>query len=196
MTQIKITATDQELNVTEAPVLASGGVNETEVVFTFDSTWTSYTTKTAVFFKKDSETAYHQLLSNSKATVPQEVLVDDGVLFIGVFGQASSTDVKTSSLIAYKVVKGAITTGISPIPPTSTVYQQIIAQYQSAMNQFTASMNNSTTALAKANSVETEVQGARGTYDSLGDRLDDITGVVSQTQSILTEDDMPFFYEA
>jgi hypothetical protein len=97
MTQIKITATDQELNVTEAPVLASGGVNETEVVFTFDSTWTSYTTKTAVFFKKDSETAYHQLLSNSKATVPQEVLVDDGVLFIGVFGQASSTDVKTSS---------------------------------------------------------------------------------------------------
>ena len=131
-TLIKVSCDDQTLNVIQNPLVASGGVNEDAVEFSFDSLWEGYA-KTAVFYR-DENTVYNVVLdSNNKAIVPQEVLQDEGTLFFGVFG-VSGNITRTSEILAYKIKQGAITTGTTPPAPTQSVYEQILAAMANKAN--------------------------------------------------------------
>lgn len=194
MTQIILTVTDQEISFSSSPVVASGGVSEDEVVFNFDSAWDSYSVKTAVFYN-DTDNVYHVLVSSNKATIPHEVLADKGYLYIGVFGQYG-TSIKTSAIVKYKIENGAITTATAVTNPSPTVYAQIISAYQQTINSLSSALTNAQQALTKANQVLAEVTTARGNYDTLNDRLDEIVGGTNvQTQTVITDGDVPFLYQ-
>lgn len=121
-TLIKVNCVDQQLFVSTPPLVASGGINEDEVEFSFGPLWDGFT-KTAVFYR-DGGVVYHVLLSDDKATIPQEVLKDEGTLYFGVFGVKDGVR-RTSEVLRYKIKAGAITTGTTPPDPTPDIYAQI-----------------------------------------------------------------------
>lgn len=123
-TIISLTCNQQILKTKEAPKVASGGVNENKVVFTFCPAWDGFT-KTAVFYRNEEE-VFHVLLDDlNSCVIPHEVTASPGTFYIGVFGVYENIT-KTSEVITYEVCKGAITTGTKPSEPTPDVYSQLL----------------------------------------------------------------------
>lgn len=128
MTIIRISALDQELTVTQEPTLASGNVESVRIEATVSDHWGGYTL-TAVFFTDKNETVYRKPLAANACTIPHEVLIDSGTLYIGLRGVKGGGQVKTSDLIKYKIVDGAPSGTGETIPPESSIYEQLLAAY-------------------------------------------------------------------
>lgn len=127
MSVIKVRCTDQVLAYENTPVIASGGLDENFVAFTFCSQWNGYE-KTAVFWRSEDE-VYHQVLDKSDTCpLPPEVTTDDGVIWLGAFGVDATGRQRTSEVLSYRIVKGAITTDTKPSEPTPEIYTQILAE--------------------------------------------------------------------
>ena len=132
-TYIDIQVQDQKLVALANPVLASGGVNETDVRFDISEEWEGMVL-TAVFFnEKDKSAVYHVILDENRcAVIPQEVLKDDGYIQFGLYGTLENT-VRTSEIMRYRVVLGAVTGEGTPSEPTPDLWQQILAQLNSVL---------------------------------------------------------------
>lgn len=128
-TQIKVKCIDQSLTLVSTPLVASGGLNEDTVTFEFCSKWTGFS-KTAVFYRNKEDVYYSLIDDDNTCYIPQEVLQEDGTLYFGVFGSNDSGVTRTSEILRYKVVQGAITKDIKPSDPTPDIYQQLLAKWQ------------------------------------------------------------------
>lgn len=124
MTIIKARLKDQVLTMFETPVVASGGVEEDTVSFEFDNTWTGYTKK-AVFYRDKSDVYAADIGSDNTAVIPWEVLQQEGFMFLGVFG-TKGNEIKTSTVVRYRVERGAIT-AVSDRQPTPNFFEDIIS---------------------------------------------------------------------
>jgi hypothetical protein len=125
LSKIVISCQDQELEILEANVIASGGVNEDTVVFTFCQKWDGFV-KTAVFYQSKND-VYHKLLENDRCTIPWEVLAKRGTLYISVFGVKEGVT-RTSNIVKLKVTDGAITPETAVANPTPDVYAQLLTR--------------------------------------------------------------------
>lgn len=124
-TILKVGCIDQRLILIADPEIASGGQNEDVVEFEFCSLWDGYG-KTAVFYRTEDE-VYHVLVEDDRCVIPHEVLRDEGVLYFGVFGVKGDTT-RTSEVIRYRLVKGALTSGSAPSDPTPDIYAALLAR--------------------------------------------------------------------
>lgn len=75
------------VNTVEDEALAAGAVKVHFAEFTFDATWDEYTSKVAVF-KRGSEERESEL-ENGKCEIPWEILIERGVMLVGVYGATS-----------------------------------------------------------------------------------------------------------
>ena len=112
MSVIRASVIDQRLKITEAPIVASGGLNETKVAFTFCEKWNGFT-KTATFYRDESEVYSIPLDANDTCVVPWEVCNESGSFYIGVYGEKAGVR-RTSTTARYKVKRGAAAGGASP----------------------------------------------------------------------------------
>ena len=78
-TTIKIKCIDQTLTYEGTPVVASGGVNEDYVEFTFCSLWYGFS-KVVVFYQNKGEIYYSLVSADNKAVVPKEVTATKGTM--------------------------------------------------------------------------------------------------------------------
>ena len=124
MSEIHVSVTDQVMKLTQSPILASGGVNETKVVFTFCEKWDGFV-KTALFYR-DTEKVYYAILENDTCILPWEVYAENGTFFFTVFGDKDTTR-RTAGVLRYKVGKGIVADDAMPSDPTPDVYDQIMA---------------------------------------------------------------------
>ena len=124
-TTIKAYCFDQTLQVSSVPKLASGGKKVNRLEVTFNEYWDGYG-KTAIFYRK-KEQVYHVVMKNDACEIPHEVMVEPGVLYVGIIG-TNGTSTRTSSVVALTVAQGAIT-GLDPFTPLPDVYQQVLAAY-------------------------------------------------------------------
>jgi hypothetical protein len=128
MTVIRLATNDQKLTVALGPKLASGDKNSVYLHTIFSSHWNGFV-KSAVFFTSWDKTVYEVLLDNNECVIPREVLELSGDLYIGVRGVDPDTyAVKTSTLVKYKIEKGAPVGDAASVEPTPDVYQQILAK--------------------------------------------------------------------
>ena len=125
MSEIHVSCKDQVLKITEAPIIASGGVNETKVIFSFCEKWDGFV-KTAVFYVDADDPKGVILDENDTCILPWEVCATNGSFYITVFGNKDDIR-RTSSVIKYKVGKGVVVDETYPSDPTPEVYDQIIA---------------------------------------------------------------------
>lgn len=126
MSKVYISCVDQELEITEAGTIASGGVNEVEVDVKFSSEWDGFI-KMLVCYQSKKD-VYHQVMENDSCTIPWEVMAKQGTLNIGVIG-ISGNVTRTSNLVKLKIVEGAITTETAVPDPTPDIWQQMLTLY-------------------------------------------------------------------
>lgn len=134
MSYSKITARiiDSTIELTNLPLLASGSVGVVQIHCDFCELWEGYG-KTAVFHKESGQ-VYHVAVVDNVATVPHEVLAEEGDFFFGVLGQKDN--IRTTQVLRLNVVQGAITTATAETEePTPDIYQQILAAYGSLENR-------------------------------------------------------------
>lgn len=126
MTTIELVTNDQSLTLISNSMISSGEQNTVNVHVEFDEDWHGYA-KSAVFFtSNDRNTVYEKVLVDDECKVPAEVMVKAGILYIGVRGVNSvNNEVKTTSLVKYKVVDGAPSGTGTEIEPTPSVYDQL-----------------------------------------------------------------------
>lgn len=127
MTTIRLFADDQKLRVAhDGPCVVSGSRNATMLHVQFGRGWSDYE-KSAVFYTTRDDKVYEVLLDEGKCTIPHEVLSLTADLYIGVRGVSSEHQkVKPTSLVKYKVEKGAPVGDGTTVEPTPDVYQQIL----------------------------------------------------------------------
>ena len=177
MTHIYARVQDQILTATIAPRLACNNRNTVKLHVEFDASWDALTGRSAVFTTSFDSTPYEVALSGGVCTVPQEVLTNEGHLFIFVRGVNSSTGaIKSTMPIMYKVLPGTHSLVVSA--PTADVYQQLLTQI--------ATMHSRLSTAESAVTVDSEVQGIRvgadgKTYSTAGD------AVRGQVDSVRTE---------
>lgn len=123
MSIIKASCVDQTLRLTNTPVIASGGVGEDFVEFSFCPLWDGYV-KTGVFYNNRG-VFYAHLDRDDSCVVPCQALELPGNLFIAVFGYKDGVT-RTSEVLQYQIVEGAITAVPEPDPD---VYEQIMEEF-------------------------------------------------------------------
>lgn len=123
MSVIKVSCIDQVMTLTNTPVIASGGVNENYIEFSFCSQWDGFA-KVCAFYQQPGA-YYHSLLdSTDRCIIPAEVCELAGPMYFGVVGVKDDVT-RTSEVVKYKLVEGVMT---EITDPTEDVYQQILAE--------------------------------------------------------------------
>lgn len=130
MSIINIRCIDQTLTVTNAPLISSGNIQTDSLKFEFCPMWDGYL-KTAIFYRSESEVYAVLVDENSEAIVPKEVLQNEGYFYFGVHG-VSGDKVRTSQVLRYRVVKGAISEEVLIPDPTPDIYAQIMKMIEEA----------------------------------------------------------------
>ena len=136
-TIVKVRCTDQVLTFENTPVIASGGLEEDFVSFSFCGKWDGLG-KTAVFWRSESD-PYHVLLDEDDCCqIPPEVLMQDGVIYFGVFGVNAEGKQRTSEVLRYNIAKGTITEDTQPSDPTPNIYTQLMSYYAATRAEYEA----------------------------------------------------------
>ena len=130
MSIINIRCIDQTLTVTNAPLISSGDIQTDSLKFEFCPMWNDFK-KTAIFYRDESEVYAVLVNENSEAIVPKEVLQNEGFFYFGVHG-VSGDKVRTSQVLRYRVVKGAISEEVLIPEPTPDIYSQIMKMIEEA----------------------------------------------------------------
>lgn len=106
MSDINVFVDDQQMTITNNPVIASGGVNEDYVVFTFSEEWDDFE-KVACFYKDGEEENIVEMIidENNKALIPHEVTDEPGKFWFGVVG-INNDITYTSEVLWYDLRKG------------------------------------------------------------------------------------------
>lgn len=129
-TVIEINVVDQNLIFTKKPTIASGGVNENRVNFTFSEEWEGFD-KTASFYR-DTENVYKAEITNNTCVVPEFVTATPGTMKISVFGEKND-EVRTASVIELNVVQGALTDAPDPMERIEKEYIEKIKPIAKAL---------------------------------------------------------------
>ena len=105
MSVINVTCVDQDLTITSAPQISSGGVNTDSLKCTFSELWNGFT-KYAVFFKNDFLAYRVPLDSDGQCLIPNVVLAEPGTMRFGVFGTKGAAR-RTSVVLEYPIFEGS-----------------------------------------------------------------------------------------
>ena len=162
---IEITAEvrGRELRLTSIPMMPSGSRNHLRIWVAFDTEWDG-TTKTLVAYR-DLAHPYHVPLGlDGTALIPHEVLAEQGVVYLGVFGVVGDQRI-TSTIVRYGVNEGALTEGLQPSDPTPEMWDQLISAVNEVRQAAESAMRDAQTAAqsagAQANAAATSAQQAK-----------------------------------
>lgn len=128
-TVIELNVSDQHLTACDMPVIASGGKEECELVFSFSEEWEGFT-RAVVFLSKDEagkELAVKMLLDGDRCILPHEVYRTQGSVLCGVFGVLGDT-VRTSTCVNLEIARGAATEGSHPSDVTPDLFAQYVSR--------------------------------------------------------------------
>ena len=144
MTEINLMTNDQRLIAVRKVLIASGDVKSVQLKVAFDSIWNRFTHKSATFHTADNPTKYERLLTDNSCIVPWEVLEKPGTLYIGIIGvdelDINPTDdpaIKTSSLVGFKIERGA-ERSITTLTPSLDLFQQYLMAMDDKVDPFRA----------------------------------------------------------
>lgn len=135
MSQLTVNVNDQALTITNSVLIASGGSGDDTVQFTFTGTHWNGFTMSGVFYRRENVLQYHGLLDeNDVCTIPNQVLLDRGTIYIGLIGTNVNGVVKTSEVLRFYIEEGAISSQYTSVQPTPDIYTQLLAMYGGAQS--------------------------------------------------------------
>lgn len=121
---LKFKVKHQNISRLDLLKLVSGSRNYVKAQFSFTDDWNG-TTKTARF--TCNETTYDMLLDDEDSClIPWEVINESGFFEVSVFGG----DLITVDTSRVYVIESGYTEGGYPVPPTPSIYEQVIAKLE------------------------------------------------------------------
>lgn len=173
MTTLKLVTCDQRLTLVSLPVLASGDKHSVKVCVKTDRHWDGYDIKVTFYRDGKRDFVLDVPLENGECMVPPEMLTCPCMLNIGICGKDANGKYKTSSIVQYRVVRGApIEEGVKLVDVRSaTATPGMVLKGKT----FYAG-----TPERKTGSIETFEDGIlfEIPYEDIDDRLDEINGEV------------------
>ena len=116
--------------------------NSMSCEFTFDNSWNVYNKKTAIFYN-DPKKSYPVFLDDTNTAVIPSTLIDRGTkLYFGVIGTNANNKVKTSSILSYRIERGAISADVEIPPSSAEIWLQILLNYEIALKKLNDMSNN------------------------------------------------------
>ena len=179
---IEITAEvrERELRLTSIPMMPSGSRNHLRIRITFDSEWDG-ATKTLVAYR-DLARPYHAPLGlDGMALIPHEVLAEQGVVYLGVFGVAGDQRI-TSTIVRYGVNEGALTDGLQPSDPTPEMWDQLISAVTEVRQAAESAMRDAQTAAQGAQQSEQAAAGSATQADDAATRAETAADTATRQQ--------------
>lgn len=149
MTTIELVANDQLLQVTVNPTISSGEQNTVEVHVDFSDDWDGFS-KSAVFFTSLNKNAIYEIvMTDGKCIVPAEVMEKSCLLYVGIRGvNSNNNEVKTTSLVKYKISEGTPSGNSTEVEPTPDVYQQLLTAYGKTDNSINKEISDRKSAIS------------------------------------------------
>ena len=169
---IEITAEvrERELRLTSIHMMPSGSRNHLRIRVTFDAEWDG-TTKTLVAYRDLSKPYHVPLGLDGMALIPHEVLAEQGVAYLGVFGVAGDQRI-TSTIVRYGVNEGAVTEGLQPSDPTPEMWDQLISAVNEVRQAAESAMRDAQTAAQGAQRSEQAAAGSATQADGAATRAE------------------------
>lgn len=168
MASIEYNVAGQQIAVTKDAELVENTVGVYDVKFTFDSSWSSFTDKTAVFVSDTHPDAPYEvpLDANSEALIPAAVL-KYGNLMIGVYGSTQTQQYPTVWAPPKRVWPGA---GPGIEPPADPVFgmvvrtapQELTSEQQSNARTNIGAAGSSEMTTALAGKMDKDTDGVAG----------------------------------
>ena len=131
--KIILAVTHAKLSKVRDALAVEGTINALQVGFQFRTPDWDNTTKTVVFVRgratpstTNADTTYRILNENNECDVPPEMLAQNGMFSVGVFGVRDNYRI-VSNWMCYRITDGCYADGSTPIDPSSTIYEQIIS---------------------------------------------------------------------
>lgn len=124
---------NQQIERLESNLVVSGSKNYLYAKFTFTKEWNGLT-KTAVFKREEDEEGYLVVLNNDVALIPWEVLQNEGIFYVSVFGG----DLITVNKARVVVEESGYVDGGQPSDPTPDVYTQLTTHIDTKQDKLTA----------------------------------------------------------
>lgn len=112
----------QKLSPACSIFMAAGTLNYPEVIFNFDDDWTGFS-KIATFCNSNSQ-LYRILLDDDRCVIPSEVMVDNEIVSIGVYGTKGNVRI-TTNVLSVPCNKSGYGLGISPSDPGIDIITQL-----------------------------------------------------------------------
>ena len=135
--KIILAVTNGKLSKVRDSLAVEGTINALKVEFQFRTQDWDNTTKTAVFVRgraapstTNADITYVILDENNECALPAEMLAQDGMFSVGVFGEYESYRI-VSNWMCYKIANGCYADGSTPVDPESSAYNQLIKMIQS-----------------------------------------------------------------
>ncbi|MBQ8722639.1 MAG: hypothetical protein IJY67_10950 [Paludibacteraceae bacterium] len=132
--KIIVAATHDKLHKVRDHLAIAGTINALDCIFEFRTDEWSGTTKTAIFVAGQvlptaTEVDGVEVLldDTNECPVPSEVLVDNNVFSVGVYGSKENYRIVTNWLY-FRIRNGSYVPGSTPSDPTPSVYEQLLDQ--------------------------------------------------------------------
>lgn len=119
---IYLNVTGQKLSPARSIFMAAGTLNYPEAIFSFDDDWTGFS-KIATFCNSNSQ-LYRIVLKDDRCVIPSEVMVDNEIVSIGVYGTKGNVRITTNAL-SVPCNKSGYGLGVSPSDPGIDIITQI-----------------------------------------------------------------------
>jgi hypothetical protein len=127
-TTINATISDQSMQLSNLPLLASGSKGVLRIACTFCEKWTGLE-RVGVFYR-NKENVYHVPFDGDEVTAPKEVLVDAGGFYFGIMGIGSGEVIRTTEAVKVILVQGAVTASSATAEePAPDLYSQLLASW-------------------------------------------------------------------
>lgn len=172
---------ERELRLTSIPMMPSGSRNHLQIRVAFDAEWDG-TTKTLVAYRDLSHPYHAPLGLDGTALIPHEVLAEQGVVYLGVFGVAGDQRV-TSTIVRYGVNEGALTEGLQPSDPTPEMWDQLISAVNEVRQAAESAMRDAQTAAQSAQQSEQAAAGSATQADGAATRAETAAGVAETAKT-------------
>lgn len=167
MSVIAITVNDQQLVLTNTPLISAGGIRENYVDFTFSDEWDGFTRIGVFYHSDDPETKYQSVVDeNGLCLIPHEVTARKGTLFICVNGFNQDEVVLTSQILRYIIVSGVY---LDSEPSSPEIYETFIED----LNNTVQAISDARTEIAAVAASLTQIRQELITYaDDLAHEID------------------------
>lgn len=153
------------------------------LAFTLETSedWANYVGKTVQFTRDGKTYSVTNIMDNVEYTVPWEVLVGAGIMYVNAFAVADGGKRATTNQIAVEIIESGLNEDdLKPTDPTPDIFQQYVEQIQENAEKAFQSAQNAATSEQNALNYKNQTQQIKQEVDQIKQDITSLNNQVNQ----------------